>query len=192
MIKRVYGFIFIFLIAVALNGCDKAKQALGQNKEGPDEFAVFQRAPLSLPPDYNLRPPKPGSERPQALNPREKAMEAITARRNSQIEPVNNEKTFSGLSRGEIAILKLTGAEKADPSIRGKIREENKILAIKDIKFTDKIAFWQSPAKFGVVVNAPIEAKRIRERQALGKPLNAGDIPIIKRRRKALFENVFD
>ncbi len=31
----------------------------------PDEFAVESRAPLTIPPDFDLRPPQPGAPRPQ-------------------------------------------------------------------------------------------------------------------------------
>jgi hypothetical protein len=34
----------------------------------PDEFEVVQRAPLTIPPDFDLRPPKPGSPRPQEVS----------------------------------------------------------------------------------------------------------------------------
>ena len=52
--------------------------------------------------------------------------------------------------------------------------------------FTDKIAFWQNPSKFGLTVDPAKESKRIRKNQALGLPLNKGDIPVIKRKKKAL------
>jgi len=187
MSSKFYSLCTIFLVVILLSGCDKAKQALGQTKEGPDEFSVFQRAPLSLPPDYNLRPPKPGSKRPQSIEPRDKAIQALGIKRNSG-KIINKAHNLSKLSRGELEVLKLTGATKADPSIRRKIREENLILAEKSKSFTDKITFWRNPTKFGVSVNPALEAKRIRKNQALGKPLNKGDIPIIKRRRKAIFE----
>ena len=38
-------------------------------KRSPDEFAVVRRAPLILPPDYGLRPPRPGETGP-ASTPR--------------------------------------------------------------------------------------------------------------------------
>jgi hypothetical protein len=41
------------------------KQAVGIEPTSPDEFAVEQRAPLTMPPDFNLRPPEPGASRPQ-------------------------------------------------------------------------------------------------------------------------------
>ena len=70
--------------SVLLTGCEETKKALGQTKESPDEFAVFQRAPLSQPPDYSLRPPTPGAQRPQAVNPRDRARAALGARQQSE------------------------------------------------------------------------------------------------------------
>ena len=47
---------------VSLTGCSSGgsswTQALGIEPTSPDEFAVESRAPLTLPPDYNLRPPE--------------------------------------------------------------------------------------------------------------------------------------
>ena len=34
------------------------------NRDRPDEFAVQRQAPLVVPPDFNLVPPKPGAPRP--------------------------------------------------------------------------------------------------------------------------------
>lgn len=59
-----------------LSGCGMGK-ALGVSKNSPDEFAVVSKAPLVLPPDYELRPPKPGAERPQETNPTEAAKQAL-------------------------------------------------------------------------------------------------------------------
>ena len=49
------------LAATALSGCDNLRQAAGLNKKSPDEFAVTTKAPLVIPPDFNLRPPMPGA-----------------------------------------------------------------------------------------------------------------------------------
>jgi hypothetical protein len=48
-------------MAFVLVGCDSIREAAGVTKEPPDEFAVVTKAPLVMPPDYNLRPPKPGA-----------------------------------------------------------------------------------------------------------------------------------
>ena len=187
-----FNLLFIVLTIVSLlSGCEKAKQALGQTKESPDEFAVFQRAPLSLPPDYALKPPRPGSERPQAVNPRDRAAKALGIKRKASAQPTNTKTGLSSLSRGERSVLQLTGATKADPAIRMKIEEETGIMVTATKSFTDKITFWQNPNKLGITVDPAKEAKRIQKNQALGKPLNKGDIPVIKRKGKAIFEDVF-
>lgn len=44
------------LAVSVLGACSTAtKKKLGLVSEGPDEFMVMSRAPLSLPPDYDLR-----------------------------------------------------------------------------------------------------------------------------------------
>ena len=47
----------------ALGGCSGVSESLGFAKQSPDEFAVVRNAPLTLPPDYTLRPPQPGAPR---------------------------------------------------------------------------------------------------------------------------------
>lgn len=49
-----------------LAGCgEEMRKQFGLGKNAPDEFQVVRRAPLSLPPDFALRPPQPGAIRPQ-------------------------------------------------------------------------------------------------------------------------------
>ena len=60
-----------------LSGCSGLRQAMGMDRVGPDEFAVEARAPLTLPPDYDLRPPQPGARRPQEVTAAEKARKVI-------------------------------------------------------------------------------------------------------------------
>jgi len=44
---------------------------------GPDEFAVESRAPLTIPPEFDLRPPQPGAPRPQEASSADKARKVI-------------------------------------------------------------------------------------------------------------------
>ena len=50
---------------------------MGIERVGPDEFAVESRAPLVVPPDFDLRPPQPGAPRPQEKTAAEKARSVI-------------------------------------------------------------------------------------------------------------------
>lgn len=165
---------------IALSGCEQAKQALGQTKQPPDEFAVFQRAPLSIPPDFGLRPPAPGTERPQAVNPRDQVRAALT--RGGEAP------TGGDLSAGERSILQLTGANQADPSVRARVNNETRDLQVDSGSITDKLVFWRKPPEFGTAIDPAQEQKRIREAQAEGTPLGEGDVPMIKQRQKGLLE----
>jgi hypothetical protein len=60
-------------LLVTLAGCAGVKEAVGLGKKAPDDFAVGGNAPLTLPPDYHLRPPGPGAPGPAATAPRQKA-----------------------------------------------------------------------------------------------------------------------
>ncbi len=177
--KRLVSIGFALAACAALSGCEQAKQALGQSKQPPDEFAVFQRAPLSVPPDFGLRPPAPGAERPQAVNPRDQVRAAIS--RGAQ--PISGD-----LSAGERSILQLTGANQADSTIRVRVNSETRELEQDSGSLTDKLVFWRKPAEFGTAIDPAQEQKRIREAQAEGGSLNEGDLPIIKQRQKAIFE----
>ena len=47
--------------AMLANCSGGVQESLGLKKKAPDEFAVVRNAPLSLPPNFSLRPPKPGA-----------------------------------------------------------------------------------------------------------------------------------
>src|SRR5258705_7281826 len=81
--KGAFGRRGLFLLTVAslcsitlLSGCG-FRQLVGLDKTGPDEFAVESRAPLTIPPDFELRPPAPGAARPQEVSAAERARKAI-------------------------------------------------------------------------------------------------------------------
>ena len=54
-------------LAAPLAGCsDSSSAGLGYGKNPPDEFNVVRRAPLIMPPEFNLRPPSGNNARPAA------------------------------------------------------------------------------------------------------------------------------
>ena len=58
-------------------GCTDFKQMIGLDQPMPDEFAVESRAPLTIPPDFNLRPPEPGAPRPQEKTAEQQAQQIM-------------------------------------------------------------------------------------------------------------------
>ena len=58
-------------------GCTDLKKTIGIEQTLPDEFAVESRAPLTIPPDFDLRPPQPGASRPQEKSSDQQAKQTI-------------------------------------------------------------------------------------------------------------------
>ena len=128
MNRRVISISVAFAARTALCGCDTAKSLAGMQKQVPDEFEVVTRAPLSLPPDFGLRTPKPGAERPQDIRPRDQAR-TILLRNSGNIEQTKIQAAVKSgrFSPGEAAILARAGAVNVDPGIRQTINNESSL-----------------------------------------------------------------
>ncbi|GAB6052747.1 DUF3035 domain-containing protein [Magnetospira thiophila] len=174
-------------LAGGLSGCSDTKEVLGiGTKQAPDEFTVYSRAPLSMPPDFGLRPPAPGTERPETADPALEAKRAMLAGRTLSNAPL------TGLTPGTQALLRQAGAENIDPAIREEINRETSTLVREEESFTDSLLFWQKKEPFGEVVNPTEESDRIKANQALGDPVTAGDTPVIERKEKGWLEGIFN
>ncbi len=118
---------------VALSSCSNVQSALGLGKSPPDEFAVVTKAPLIVPPDFSLRPPRPGAPRPQELQPTETARRALLGEELGESEV--------GPSKGEVALLVKAGADRVDPNIRRVLSDETGGTRQKDQAFADRVLF---------------------------------------------------
>src|SRR5882757_5732591 len=63
---------------VALGGCSAFENLGGGKKVSPDEFKIVSHSPLTMPPNAELRPPRPGEPRPQEVTPADQAKEALS------------------------------------------------------------------------------------------------------------------
>ena len=80
MMRRTI-FLPVTLLAVgalALGGCSAFENLGGGKKVSPDEFKIVSHSPLTMPPNAELRPPRPGEPRPQETTPADQAKEALS------------------------------------------------------------------------------------------------------------------
>ena len=63
---------------LALGGCGAFENFGGNKKVSPDEFKIVSHSPLTMPPNAELRPPRPGEPRPQEVTPADQAKEALS------------------------------------------------------------------------------------------------------------------
>ena len=166
---------FAAVAVLALTGCEDTKRALGINKSIPDEFAVVRRAPLVMPPDYNLRPPAPGSERPQEGTTAEQARNALIG--SNRLDGYR----VRGFSPGEVEVLARAGADQIIPGIRETLDRETSAFAKESTSFTDRLVFWSDNRQLGTPIDPVAEQKRLNENLALGKDANDGPIPVISK-----------
>lgn len=119
--------------AVVLSGCNSIRQGIGLERVTPDEFRVVSMAPLSVPPEYGLRPPAPGQPRPAELAPESAARQILLSQRQAITR-----------SAGEQALVNAAGAAQADPLARYVVDDEFGDLAHKEQNWADRILFWRS------------------------------------------------
>ncbi len=168
--------IYLLLAAtalVSLAGCEGTRRAIGLERTVPDEFAVAAPAPLALPPDFNLRPPAPGSSRSQQLTPAQQARAALIGRARLQAY------LSRGFTAGEAAFLGHSGADQAPADIRATLDHEVSAFASEDKTLTDKLVFWGSNAANNTMLDPAAERQRLSQNAAEGKKPNEGAVPTI-------------
>jgi hypothetical protein len=194
----------LLLLPLLLTACDNGgmREQLGLTRDAPDEFSVVSRPPLSLPPDFTLRPPKPG-EPPRGIAPDAQARSLLTGKAPSASPTDVNQLTqptvdtavtpviqSNAMTGGETSILKRAGADKADDSIRDKLNVDAATPRDNSGAKTllDQI---DGKEKNEPVVDAKKEAERIRDNKDEGKPITEGDTPNEQESKKSLIDRIF-
>jgi hypothetical protein len=123
-----------------LTGCGSSadlRDKLGLNHQGPDEYRVVPRPPLSLPPDFSLRPPGQETQyasgmaadtraHDQVLGDQAQGPGTVRDLSSTAVTPV----TASVLPSGQDAqFLTDIKANAADPNIRQKLQSEKSVTA---------------------------------------------------------------
>lgn len=187
--------------ALVAGGCESGtKDLFGRGKLPPDEFAVYTRAPLSLPPNYGQRPTGPdslptpggGEGRIAMVQPQDEARDALLATAPAGSSSSAGSASVINASAGTRALLQHTGGATAPADVRAQVNRETQLLAEADQSFIQRLMFWTEPPPYGTVVDPAQEAKRIQQTQALGEPIVSGDTPTIKRRQRGLLEGIIN
>lgn len=120
-------------LLLTTTACGSMGRALGTGKNPPDEFAITTKAPLTVPPDYALRPPRPGETRPQEMSTSDRARQIMIG--DAAAQPP---------SRGELALIQNAGALDVDQNIRAILAAENGGRAAKEDSLANQILFWRT------------------------------------------------
>ena len=175
----------VALAAVTLGGCSAFENLGGAKKISPDEFKIVSHSPLTMPPNAELRPPRPGEPRPQETSPADQAKEALSPAMAARVQ--QRGAVPDAAERSLVARATQGGL---DPNIRSQVNRDTRTIAEADKSFIDSLIFWQDKPPPGVVIDPAKEQQRLRDAQASGQPSNAAT-PTIQRRKRGLLEGIF-
>lgn len=158
----------ILTLAAAASGCAGFSRAIGAGKVSPDEFRVVTRAPLTLPPDYSLRPPRPGEPRPQELEPDAEARAALFGQDVAQ-----------NASPGERSLAARAGADAVDPNIRQQVDFEGQNVVYRSLSFADRILNFRGAAvEAATPLDSEAEQRRLQELESVRRATGGGEVII--------------
>ena len=158
--------IYTALVGVALGACSQeTKEDLGLVKVGPDEFSVITRAPLSVPPDYTLRPPRPGTSRPMEISTRDNARQTVFG-----VEDVDQETgAVNKTEQASGGFLDKVGVNEANPNIRDVLKTE---VPADSRTTAEKLLFMSGDAEKGTPLNPKEELERLENEGVVIKKRN--------------------
>ncbi|MCC5995253.1 MAG: DUF3035 domain-containing protein [Oceanicaulis sp.] len=165
----------LIISAAALIGASACntgvRQALGAEKTVPDEFRVVTIAPLTVPPEYNLRPPRPGELRSEDIFQDQAARRALFG-----------DLSASTATDAEILFAQRAGAADAIPDVRALIDGETAAIVRKPPTIADRILFWRDNERMERHGRDPVDFEDELTRAAA--VTGGGEVQITRERRR--------
>jgi hypothetical protein len=191
------------LLGLAACEGSEVRETLGLNRTAPDEFVVYSRPPLSVPPSFDLHPPRPGEEGPGVVSSEDQARETLLGTKkqpsadalssetpavDTAVEPIM---TSDAPSAAQSSFLQKFGTEDADPKIRSKLGQDTADES-KPKKKADSL-YERIVGTDGEepVVDAEKEAARIRQNRDEGKPITEGETPVKEAKPPSVIDKIF-
>jgi hypothetical protein len=130
--------------ALVLAGCGAGADIAQIIGTAPNaDTAPVKGAALTVPPDYDLRPPRGGGERTKAAEASRRARTAVLST-TAPAAGAPGAGDAAGRTPGEAALLRRAGAgESADPSIRSKVNAETDVDKEQEKAFVDKLVKYK-------------------------------------------------
>jgi len=166
--KTITLLALVAAASAATTGCGTISRAAGATKVSPDEFRIVTQAPLTLPPDYSLRPPRPGQPRPQESSTGDDARATLFG-----------QDVAAQASQGERQLVTDAGATATDPNIRDTLDFESQGVVHRNQSFVDRLlSFGGGAAPANATVDANAEQARIAEEEANRRATGGGQVTI--------------
>ncbi|MGB3722223.1 MAG: DUF3035 domain-containing protein [Pacificimonas sp.] len=125
--------------ALLVTACGSSGGMFG-DRDAPDEMAISRNAPLVVPPDFNMQPPRPGAPRAIESETQTQAMEALFG---PGVRPPE-------ASRSEQLLLDDAGAKRSSPGARATVGDTDTMMVDKGAQVKDIVAAPVGTADAGI------------------------------------------
>ncbi|MBL0318851.1 MAG: DUF3035 domain-containing protein [Alphaproteobacteria bacterium] len=212
-LKKV-NWLWIGAGAISLSACGSydVRDALGVKNAAPDEYSVVANNPLSVPPDFELRPPRPGSPRPNQNSSSASAKKLLlgtpedaepdVGQQPPNLTPDGEAKPAPveahAVSNAEQSFKEHLKLKEADPNVKQALVEDSLPPLETDTNTSKKKpGFWarffrtDKEDKPQPVVDATKEKERIEKNKVEGKPVNEGNVVNKNQKEPSTLEKIF-
>ncbi|MEL7231147.1 MAG: DUF3035 domain-containing protein [Pseudomonadota bacterium] len=128
--KKTVSIIAAGAALVAITACANGN---ANNSRAPDEFRVVTKAPLVIPPDFNLRPPTAGQALPAEVTDGTTVSSVAFGAQLGQ-----------NASASERALVAAANANSVNPIVRTQVDFEEAKIIRKSTDVSDRIMFWRN------------------------------------------------
>jgi len=175
-----YACLAAVVTLAACGGGHDVKEELGLKASPPDEFSVVTRAPLSVPPDYTLRPPRPGADRPMEISVRDQARKTVFGTEDVRRTDVQS------TSSEDSSFLNRLGANASNGSVRESLDSEMQAMDKAEQPAAEKLLFWKDKEPRGKTIDPLEEQKRLEATGQSEKKLPESKSTVEKRNEDIL------
>jgi hypothetical protein len=201
---KPFSKLLLLTASLLVSACDtdSVKDTIGLSRKAPDEFRVVSRPPLSVPPEFNLRPPaRPGetsgigAEQPAHEQAKGLVMGNTSTEGGSVLlQPGTAATAVMPVTSGELEtgadaqFLANARADHADGSIRDKLLDEAQAQSPEEQSMLDKL---RDTGNNEPMVNAAEEQGRLEQNEKAGKPVTEGETPMVKPKDTGTLGRIF-
>lgn len=143
----------VIVAFLVMGGCQVGRDLASmvdviEGRDQLEDLGPAQGPRLSMPPDFDLRPPRPGAAGSYTSTASERAQQQLFGTDQPAGATASPSAGQDQRSPGEIAFLRQAGAIAKQSDIRQAVQQETQRLAEAERAFVDKLLFWraESPA----------------------------------------------
>jgi hypothetical protein len=138
----------VMAMALGLAGCGAGQDIAQIMGTAPNaDTAPVKGQPLTVPPDYDLRPPRGGGERTKAAEASRRARNTVVGTNTVAATAATGPTAATGAAgrtAGESALLRRASAgEAVDPAVRNKVNAETEVDQEQEKAFVDKLVKYK-------------------------------------------------